>query len=137
MNEAALVLPPGAVDRSFTHVLLTTPSGFEVTFVVERMAVEPGQSLRDAYASYVRDLQMRLRRFSPVMERETTVDGTPALEIGVHWRNAGGDNRYTRQVHLRLEALWLVVGIEGPRDVRQEIDALFEPIVASIQLRSD
>jgi hypothetical protein len=137
MNEASLVLPDGAVDRSTTHVLLSTPSGARATFVVERLDIEPGQTLREAYLSYVRDLQRRLSRFSAVFERESSLDGAPALEIGVRWRSEAGDSMYTRQAHLRLDAAWVIVAIEGPSGVREELDGLFDPILASMRLRSD
>jgi hypothetical protein len=137
MNEAALVLPDDAVDRSTTNVLLSTPSGVRATFVVERLDIEPGQTLREACALYTRGLQTRLRRFSTVLERESSIDGAPALEIGVRWRSEDGGLMYTRQAHLRLESTWVIWAIEGPFDVREELDGLFDPILASIRLRSD
>lgn len=137
MNEAALVLPDGAVDRSMTHVHLATPSGARATFIVERLEIEPGQTLREACHAYTRDLEMRLRGFSTVFEREGSLDGAPTLEVGVRWRNEGGDPMYTRQAHLRLDATWVIVAIEGPSPVREEIDELFDPILASLRLRSD
>ncbi|UQA60491.1 DcrB-related protein [Polyangium aurulentum] len=137
MNEAALVLPDNAVDRTMTHVLLSTPSGARATFVVERLEIELGQTLREACLSYTRELQTRLRAFSTVFERESAIDGAPALEIGVRWRSDAGDLTYTRQAHLRLEAAWVILAIEGPLEVRDELDELFDPILASVQLRSE
>jgi hypothetical protein len=137
MNEAALVLPDDAVDRTTTNVLLSTPSGARATFVVERLDIALGQTLREACLSYTREIETRLRAFSTVFEREGSIDGAPALEVGVRWRNDAGDMMYTRQAHLRLEAAWMILAIEGPLDVREELDALFEPILASVQLRSD
>lgn len=136
MNEAAMVIPDGAIDRSMTHILLKTSSGVSVTFVVERLEFEAGQTLREAYRNYINDLGMRLSRFSPVFERETLVNGVPALEIGVNWRSEAGEAMYTRQVHLGLDASWRIFGIEGPRDLRLELDGLFAPIIESIELRT-
>ncbi len=137
MNEAALVLPEGAKDRSTTQVFLTTPSGARATFVVERFDVAPGQTLREACAAYTRDLRLRLRGFTTLFEREAALDGSPALEVGVRWRSEAGDPTYTRQTHLRLGATWMIVAIEGPSHLRAELDAMFDPILASIRLRSD
>jgi len=137
MNEAALALPDDAVDRTTTNVLLSTPSGARATFVVERLDIELGQTLREACFSYTRELETRLRAFSTVFEREGSIDGAPALEIGVRWRNNAGDMTYTRQAHLRLEEAWLILAIEGPLEVREELDALLEPILASVQFRSE
>lgn len=137
MNEAVLVLPDGAVDRTMTHVLLATPSGARATFVAERLEIEAGQTLREACRAYTRDLEVRLRGFTLVFEREGSLDGVPALEVGVRWRNDDGDPMYTRQAHLRLDATWMILAIEGPSNVREELDELFDPILASIQLRND
>ena len=137
INEAVLVLPDAAVDRTMTHVLLSTPSGAKATFVVERLDLAPGQTLREACTSYTRDLQLRLRGFTPVFERESSLDEAPALEVGIRWRTDAGEPRYTRQVHLRLDARWVILAIEGPSHVREEIDGLFDPILTSIRLRND
>jgi hypothetical protein len=136
MNEAALLLPDNAVDRTMTHVLLTTPSGVRATFVVERLELPLGQTLREARVSYTREVQTRLLAFSTLFEREGSVDGAPALEIGARWRNDGGEMRYTRQAHLGLEESWMILGIEGPLEVREELDGIFDPILASVQFRS-
>ncbi len=137
MNEAALVLPDDAVDRTMTHVLLSTPSGARATFVVERLELPLGQTLREACFSYIRETETRLRAFSTVFERESSIDGAPALEVGVRWRNDAGDMIYTRQAHLGLEAAWMILAIEGPLEFREELDALLDPILASVQLRSE
>ncbi len=136
MNEAALILPDGAADRSTTRVILATPSGAKATFIVERLELEPGQTLREAFVSYARDLERRLRGFTALFERDTSLDGAPALEIGVRWRNQAGDPMYTRQAHLRLET-WTILAIEGPSQAREEIDGIFDPILASLRLRND
>lgn len=135
MNEAALDLPDGAIDRSLTSVTLSTPSGAKAAFIVERHEIAPERTLREACRSYTRDLEMRVRRLSRVFERDGSVAGVPALEIGVCWYGDDGAAMYTRQAHIRLEALWMVLAIQGPRDARAELDALFEPILASIRLR--
>ncbi len=137
MNEAALDLPHDAVDRSTTHVIMSTESGAQATFEVERLGHGPSRTLLDDYRSYVGELRVRLRRFSLVFQQERVVDGRAVLEVAVRWQTAERKPMYTRQAHLHLEATWLILAIEGAFEAREELDALFEPILASLRLRTD
>jgi hypothetical protein len=137
MNEAALDLPDDAVDRSTTHVVMSTESGMPATFEVERLNRGASGKLQDDYASYVSDLRVRLRRFSVVFQREGLVDDEGALEVGVRWQNADQKAMYTRQTHLYRGATWVILAIEGAFEAREELDALFERLLATLRFRTD
>lgn len=137
MNEAALDLPEDAVDRSSTHLKLSTASGAPATFEVDRLDPGPSGDLQADYTTYVSDLRVRLRRFSIVFQRETLSGGEAAYEVGARWHNHDANPMYTRQTHLYWGATWLVLGIEGAFEVREELDALFELLLGSLRWRTD
>ena len=137
MNEAALDLPDGAVDRTVTRVQLSTPSGARTTFIVQRLGIAPGHTLRAACLSHVRAAETRVSGYTVLFEREGAVDGAPAMEVGVRWRDELGEPRYTRQAHVFLGGTWLIIAVEGPMAAREELDDLLETTLGSMRIRSN
>jgi len=137
MNEAAIELPDGIVDRTTTHVQMSTPSGARSIFLVQRLDIAPGLTLRAACLSHVRDAQTRVSGYTVLFEREGAVDGAPAMEVGVRWRDDTGEPVYTRQAHLFLGRRWTIIAIEGPIAAREELDAILENSLGSMRIRGD
>lgn len=137
MNEAALDLPEDAVDRSTTHIELVTESGAPATFEVDRLGRGAGGDLQADFAMYVSDLRVRLRRFSLVFQREISLEGEAALEVGTRWHNADQKAMYTRQTHVYLAGNWVIFCIEGAFEAREELDGLFDRLLGSLRLRTD
>lgn len=136
MNEAMFDLPEGGfVDRTVTYLEGTAPSGADVVLLVERHPFTPGKSLRQLAAGHMDDARKRLRGYSVLFQRDVEVAGTPAIDVGVRWRDEDGVPVYTRQTHVGLGSTWLIVAAEAPVADREFCDASIDHVLSSMQLR--
>ncbi len=133
MNEASFDLPPvGFVDRTVTYLEGKAPSGAAVVLMVERSPLPEGKSLRQAASAHVNDGKKRLRGYSLLFDRVSEIAGSPAIELGARWRDDAG-LVYSRQAHLVLGPMMLIVAGESPMEEQEFCDACVDHILATLR----
>ena len=136
MNEAMFDLPEvGFDDRTVTYLEATSPTGGDVVLLVERHPIPVGKSLRQATAEHMSDARKRLRGYSVITQRDVEVCDLPAIDVGVRWRDDNGAPIYTRQTHLILGGLWLIVAGEAPIADKEFCDGYVDHVLGSLRLR--
>jgi hypothetical protein len=135
MNEAAFDLPGVRfVDRTVTHIEAETPSGLDVELQVERKPMPDGRTLRELLDAATATGKEQLRGYTVLAERDREVAGVPALDQAVRWRD-GADAVYVRQVHLAVDATWLIITGEADLADRPACDAYVERVLDTFRLR--
>ncbi len=135
-NEAAFDLPDmGFTDRTVTFLEGRTPEGGELVLVVQRSPLEVGKSLREVVKGHVAQATRKLRAWSVIFERDGEVSSAPAIELGARFRGSDDGMIYTRQAHLVVGDIWLVVAGNAPLAEREVCDQLIEHVLSTLRVR--
>lgn len=133
MNEGTFELPDLELeDRTVQLFELRLPSGEELGLLVCRATLPEGKTLREVVEVHLTEEARKLGGYKILDEREANWGGAPALEVCARWRNEG-EVLYQRQAHLAAGGTWLLFGTTAPLSVRDEADAIFNRMLASLR----
>jgi len=136
VNEAAFTLPEfGFADRTVNVLEATGPEGQKLGLLVARSPYAPGKGLRDAVAEHQKQERRTLRAWSVLCERDSVVDGVPAVEVQIRWRSDEG-MVYQRQAHIGLADVVLLFVANAPLEDREACDACMDQLLQTLSLRS-
>jgi hypothetical protein len=135
MNEAAFELPEAKfVDNTVTMLEFKAPSGAELRLTIQRFPLEDGKSLRDVVTSHVGQASRTLRAHAVLWNRDSEISGAAAIEVAARWR--GSDYMvYTRQAHLAIEMIWLVIAGNAPLEEREICDEYLDRVLGTLRIR--
>lgn len=102
MNECSFDLPELSFsDRTIHWLDAKLPGGAEMGFLVRRLVVPPGKSLRDLVTEHVVNEAKQRSGYAVLEQRDVVIGGVPAIDVRARWRHEG-QVVYQRQAHLSV-----------------------------------
>jgi hypothetical protein len=133
-NEAAFDLPDlGFVDRTINVLEATTDAG-EIGMFVHRSSLPPGKSLRQIMTEQLAQEHRALAAHAILFEREATVAGSPAFQVGTQWRGKK-IMVYQHLAFVALHDVWLLIGVNAPVERSDAADAVMDHILRTFKAR--
>ena len=132
-NEVAFEIPEDLRSLVRTVTALASPRGPE-TLLVYREPLAEGEAFAAAVERDVRRSLLELTASRLLFQHEAEIAGRPAFLVAFAWRVERGPV-YTRQAHLALPRLRLMIVASAPLDERARCDEGMDHALATLRLR--
>lgn len=131
-QEAGFDIPSGWVDGTVTALEYRRPEGL-IRVLVAR-TVTQGKPLGELVDMRLTDQRRQLPFFELERRAEGLTAGVPSVEVAATFRE-GEQESYQRGLCFILNGMLMVVSVNGALRLRGEMDAIFERVSATVQVR--
>jgi hypothetical protein len=132
MQEASFTRPAALLDGTVNRLVYRRPTGTMQVLVTRTLAQR--KSLAELTALRLRDQRRALPYFTLADQSERLVTGKPAVDVRVSYHE--GDTKvYQRSASFLVDARLVLLAVQGPEKVRDDIDATFEHALRTLAFR--
>ena len=136
-NEAMLELADvrGLVDLTRHFLQVVTEAGVEIELTIERVRLQPSQSLAAAVESSLAERKRSLRGFQLVSSTECAYPDVSGVEARLTFVDKELGPRFVHEFHCAPDTTWIVDQGSCRLPHAAHCDAWMQTVVESLQLR--